>query len=37
MLVFVLAVFSSSWWQACTSYMYTNIAKGARPMKYARL
>ncbi len=36
-IVFILADFSASWWQACTSYIYRLTLKKARPSQHSRL
>jgi hypothetical protein len=37
LMTFILADLCTSWWQACTSYVYTKIIKEAKPMRYSRL
>jgi hypothetical protein len=37
LLTFLLADVCTSWWQACTSYIYAKIIKEFKPIKYSRL
>ncbi|HUB92528.1 MAG TPA: hypothetical protein VL945_01060 [Candidatus Saccharimonadales bacterium] len=37
LLTFILADLCTSWWQACTSYVYAEVIKKAKPMRYSRL
>ena len=36
-IIFILADFSASWWQACTSYIYKLTLKKAKPSEYSKL